>query len=829
MNQLTVAMATFKDFEGVYMTLEVLREFHPLGVDVLVLDNAPTPCTQTRDETIAAGGRYFHRPDLSGTSVSRDRLFDLAQTPWVMVVDSHIVLCRGTIEAALRYIKEHPVSRDLIQGPMVNSGITRGTLTHWNPPCENCLWGEWDGVPEGNNPQGYAFEIPMQGLGLYLMRKESWPGFNKFFMGFGGEEGYISEKVRQKGGRTLCLPGLRWRHRFRKQGTAQPYPRLAYDHAWNLLIGHRELGYSKEAEIKQHHAKGAPDKAWGKLVNDAEKLQPLGVLQEPAPKIRLLGVWYSNNAAPDTLLLNSLRTIKNAADSSRHLVEVTTCSWEPVLGNPFKRVIHKPAKPGHAAVLEQMEMAINAAVDDYDAVVFLEHDVLYPPDYFDRIGAAFAANPAALVVSNLDYAGLNATGWLAVKERHEPMHQLSMRKDFALANLARAKVDCQKQGWAFVEPEGDRKDWVRIGVPGLYRATGPAMPAIHVNHTQGRLTSHGEVVYAADSGGKTTHPFWGEAKDWWPGEMKPSTAAPQKAGCCGSGKTQAVVTHYPANEERGSLDSWYAAKLKTQRDCNEHLPTVKELAERCSHVTEITAWNKWLVALAHCPARVASYAGRALESWPDMAKLLGDRFHSEAVDSLDAEVEPTELLIIDTLHQAGRLYQELVRHHEKVSKWIVVHCTQTYGEKGDDGGPGVLPGLRRFLREHPTWNVRDYYPNNHGMVVLTRAGEDRKELPGLPTQAKNYLAAKVKQWLKGPGLLPLEMAEKRLEVCYLCPVRQDDRCSACGCYLEVIDPDGKNPAVPASERGKPGRAFHGWQGCPIGKWGPIDAKTIPTD
>ena len=62
-----------------------------------------------------------------------------------------------------------------------------------------------------------------------------------------------------------------------------------------------------------------------------------------------------------------------------------------------------------------------------DVVCFLEHDVLYPPDYFDRVAQTFRQNPGANVVSNLDYEGLNSTGWLAVKDRHEPMHQLSMR------------------------------------------------------------------------------------------------------------------------------------------------------------------------------------------------------------------------------------------------------------------------------------------------------------------------------------------------------------------------------------------------------------------
>jgi hypothetical protein len=76
------------------------------------------------------------------------------------------------------------------------------------------MWGIWATDPRGKDPEGDPFEIPMQGLGVFSCRKGAWPGFNPMFRGFGGEEGYIHEKFRQAGGRCLCLPWLRWTHRF---------------------------------------------------------------------------------------------------------------------------------------------------------------------------------------------------------------------------------------------------------------------------------------------------------------------------------------------------------------------------------------------------------------------------------------------------------------------------------------------------------------------------------------------------------------------------------------------------------------------------------------
>src|SRR5262249_31696853 len=152
---------------------------------------------------------------------------------------------------------------------------------------------------------------------------------------------------------------------------------------------------------------------------------------------RLLGVWYSNNSAPESLLRKSLESIKVAADQSRHEVEIVTIPWVSIPGNPFAQFLAEcKSGPGHLNIVRQIKQGIRNAPQaraeavrtgenqvqyahiEYDAVCFLEHDVLYSPGYFDRVGDAFARNPNAPVVSHLDYIGLNATGWLKQVQQH---------------------------------------------------------------------------------------------------------------------------------------------------------------------------------------------------------------------------------------------------------------------------------------------------------------------------------------------------------------------------------------------------------------------------
>jgi hypothetical protein len=129
------------------------------------------------------------------------------------------------------------------------------------------MWGVWATDPRGHDPDGKPFEIAMQGLGAFSCRKVAWPGFNPRFRGFGGEEGYIHEKFRRAGGRVLCLPWLRWAHRFsRPKGV--PYPLYVEDKLRNDLIGHAELGLDLRPIIT-HFAEHLPTEKIEAVMADA--------------------------------------------------------------------------------------------------------------------------------------------------------------------------------------------------------------------------------------------------------------------------------------------------------------------------------------------------------------------------------------------------------------------------------------------------------------------------------------------------------------------------------------------------------------------------------
>lgn len=245
--KLTIGMAVYEDFDGVYFTLQALRYYHQdadaARIKYLVLDNCPggvhSPHIKRFVEESVWNGKYIATDKIKGTAV-RDYLFEEADTELVMCMDSHVLVEPGGIRALLDYYDAHPESDDLIQGPLVYDDIYN-MATHFDPRWSEGMFGVWAHDPRAGDKYGEPFDIPVQGLGLFSCRKRAWPGFNRAFRGFGGEEFYIHEKFRQAGRRTLCLPALRWIHRFIRP-TGTKYSNVWEDRIRNYILGWREIG-----------------------------------------------------------------------------------------------------------------------------------------------------------------------------------------------------------------------------------------------------------------------------------------------------------------------------------------------------------------------------------------------------------------------------------------------------------------------------------------------------------------------------------------------------------------------------------------------------------
>lgn len=248
---LTIGMATYDDIEGVWPTIQALRLYQDLDdCEILVVDNEPRPREDLEKFCKDTGTRYIKSPELQGTSAPRQKVFEEAKGDFVICMDCHVLFEKDVIKKFKEYIKANPDCKDLLQGPLYYDDLKQ-FWTHFDPVWSDCMYGTWGLDPK--HVDGEPFDIPMQGLGVFAMRKSAWPGFNRLFRGFGGEEGYIHEKVRQRNARALCLPWFKWVHRFyRSKGV--PYPLKNEDRIFNYIIGHQELDLPLSPMI--NHFKG---------------------------------------------------------------------------------------------------------------------------------------------------------------------------------------------------------------------------------------------------------------------------------------------------------------------------------------------------------------------------------------------------------------------------------------------------------------------------------------------------------------------------------------------------------------------------------------------
>ncbi len=56
-----------------------------------------------------------------------------------------------------------------------------------------------------------------------------------------------------------------------------------------------------------------------------------------------------------------------------------------------------------------------------------------------------------------------------------------------------------------------------------------------------------------------------------------------------------------------------------------------------------------------------------------------------------------------------------------VRKWIILHDTETFGEKGEaESERGLNYAIREFLMANDDWMELQRYTNNNGLTILQR-------------------------------------------------------------------------------------------------------------
>jgi hypothetical protein len=151
-----------------------------------------------------------------------------------------------------------------------------------------------------------------------------------------------------------------------------------------------------------------------------------------------------------------------------------------------------------------------------------------------------------------------------------------------------------------------------------------------------------------------------------------------------------------------------------------HCAALSELARGSGHVTRVGGWGlSPAVALLHARPRRFVEHNAATPPEFDYLDLLARGAGIERVfhhdDSLAAPIEPTDVLMLDTIPSDDYVARLLDLHAPRVRRRIAVHAWP-----GPHEAPGPRPVVAEFLGRHPGWGVLADYPHENGMTVLAR-------------------------------------------------------------------------------------------------------------
>lgn len=172
----------------------------------------------------------------------------------------------------------------------------------------------------------------------------------------------------------------------------------------------------------------------------------------------------------------------------------------------------------------------------------------------------------------------------------------------------------------------------------------------------------------------------------------------------------------------------YERRRLIPSDINEHMPQLMWLAEQCRHVTEfgVRSGNSTVAFLAGLVGN-----GGMLHSYDrdDCIGAIDDNVNYEPAtwvfDMHDTGamplIAPTDMLFIDTLHDAAHVSKEL-RQAWAVKKYLVFHDTVLFGSADESTGqpPGIMHAILDFMTTDAAWRVGEHSFNNCGLLVLQR-------------------------------------------------------------------------------------------------------------
>lgn len=190
--------------------------------------------------------------------------------------------------------------------------------------------------------------------------------------------------------------------------------------------------------------------------------------------------------------------------------------------------------------------------------------------------------------------------------------------------------------------------------------------------------------------------------------------------------------NYQFRRKPTNIEEEYKVVCNSETDINQHLPILREYAEKCDTITELgVRYGQSTIAfMASKPKLLTSYDvgwSTRMDFLNIIAKENNINFKliiQNPTDTLNNQslIQLTDLLFIDSIHHEYQCSEELRLHSPKVNKYIIFHDTTTFWEKGEsfEEGHGLRYAIEPFLSSNPQWKMIYRTDINNGLMILEK-------------------------------------------------------------------------------------------------------------
>lgn len=201
-----------------------------------------------------------------------------------------------------------------------------------------------------------------------------------------------------------------------------------------------------------------------------------------------IGIFYTNNGINPEVVNKSLETIEIAKNFSKK-TEIIVCPYKIGNQNYFMEVESIFKIGGHINIVTQILQALYTVKNysNFKYVSFLEHDVMYPENYFvyEDLDVDCAYND--------NYIGICKNGFQKKNQHSQPpLHQMTMKYEYALKHFERLLSVYMSRNFEILEPSGSQRRFI-------------SNPSVHINHGN-HLTSH-YSIYSKET--TQSNDYWG--------------------------------------------------------------------------------------------------------------------------------------------------------------------------------------------------------------------------------------------------------------------------------------------------------------------------------